>query len=41
VRWRGQREQLVSEIDEAALTATFKDEWPRLVAAVMWIVGDL
>jgi RNA polymerase sigma-70 factor (ECF subfamily) len=31
----------VSEIDEAALTATFRDEWPRLVAAVMWIVGDL
>ena len=26
---------------EAALAATFRDEWPRLVAASMWITGDL
>jgi RNA polymerase sigma-70 factor (ECF subfamily) len=31
----------VSEGTEAALAATFRDEWPRLVAAAMWIVGDL
>jgi len=31
----------VSDSAEAALVATFREEWPRLVAATMWIVSDL
>jgi RNA polymerase sigma factor (sigma-70 family) len=31
----------VSDPAEEALTAVLRDEWPRLVAAAMWIVGDL
>jgi DNA-directed RNA polymerase specialized sigma24 family protein len=31
----------VSDSAEAALAATFREEWPRLVAATMWIVSDL
>jgi len=31
----------VSEDAEAALTASFREEWPRLIAAALRIVGDL
>jgi RNA polymerase sigma factor (sigma-70 family) len=31
----------VSEQTEAALTAVFRDEWPRLIAAALRITGDL
>jgi RNA polymerase sigma factor (sigma-70 family) len=31
----------VNDSAEASLAATFREEWPRLVAATMWIVSDL